>query len=211
MKKHIFKIIFSIVILVVLFYSYHLYYFQNIYFIGWLSTLISAIFSVLLAMRLAIYIFNYQTNSIQEKTRNKFIPLIEGNLIDISKHLFSSKVIPMKVSFSDGKEFYFYLNIFGSIVIEQAICSNVFNTEQTDILLTIKAAIDFHNDVVRLFINNMHRAYGETPDKYRKIFEFLHKNHENSKKDFIEIIALANRCFKFINLDKEIKKIFKDN
>lgn len=57
----------------------------------------------------------------------------------------------------------------------------------------------------------MHRAYGETPDKYREILEFLHRNHEKSRKDFIEIIASANRCFKFINLDKEIKKIFQDN
>lgn len=72
MKKCIFIIIPLIVILLVLSYSCYLCNFQNIYFIPWLSTLISTTLSVLLALMIAFCIFYYQTNSIQEETRNKF-------------------------------------------------------------------------------------------------------------------------------------------
>lgn len=205
MKKRIFKIFLSIVILLALSYSYYLYNFQNIYFINWLSTLISTILSLLLALVIAIYIFYYQTNSIQEETRNKFIPLIEGHLIEISRLLYSRKINPMKVIFSDGKELYFYLHIFHSIVFEQAIYSNVFNEKQTEFLLTIKAAIYFHNEMVKLFIN-MYKEYDETPDKHRKSLIFLYGNHEKSRKEFKQIISSANKYFEFIKLDEEIKK-----
>lgn len=55
---------------------------------------------------------------------------------------------------------------------------------------------------------NMHWIYDELPDKYRHSLEFLHSNHEKSRKELKQSISSANKYFKFIKLDKEIKKKF---
>lgn len=203
-KLEFIKVILSIVIILMIFYSLYIYIYENDDLINWLNTLISTIISVLLALMIAIYIFYYQTNLIQKETKNKFIPLIEMELTDIWKSL-SNLINPMKVIFSDGKELDFYATIFPDIIFEQAICSNVFNQEQTRFLLAMKCAINFNRRIIEQFIN-MNPRIGENPDNYKKSLEFLHINHEKSIKDLKKNILLANKCFEFNELDKETKK-----
>jgi hypothetical protein len=203
-KLEFIKVILSIVIILMIFYSLYIYIYENDDLINWLNTLISTIISVLLALMIAIYIFYYQTNLIQKETKNKFIPLIEMELTDIWKSL-SNLINPMKVIFSDGKELDFYATIFPDIIFEQAICSNVFNQEQTRFLLAMKCAINFNRRIIEQFIN-MNPRIGENPDNYKKSLEFLHINHEKSIKDLKKNILLANKYFEFNELDKETKK-----
>ena len=157
----------------------------------------------MLALIIAIYIFYYQTNLIQEEKKNKFIPLIEMELIDDWKFLSNLKN-PMKIRFSDGNELDFYLFIVQNLIFEHAIRSNVFNKEQTEFLLKMKGAIDFHNIVIEQFIN-MNRLFGENPDIYRKSLEFLYNNHDKSKKELKKIILTANNYFEFKEFNKKIK------
>ncbi len=203
-KSQFIKIILLIVIILTISYSVYLYNFQNTYFVSWLNTLTSTLISVLLALMIAIYIFYYQTNLIQKETKNKFIPLIEMQLVDIWKSVFNLKN-PLKVIFNDGKELDFYATIFPDIIFEQAICSNVFNQEQTRFLLAMKCAINFNRCITEQFIN-MNPRIGESPDNYKKSLEFLHINHEKSIKDLKKNILSANKYFKFNELDKEIKQ-----
>ena len=205
MKKPLFvKIILPIVILWIIFYSIYIYQFQNIDFINWLHTLTATAISVLLVLLIAIYIFYYQINLIQEETKNKFIPLIEMELIDIWKSLSNLKN-PMKVIFSDGKELDFYATIFPDIIFEQAICSNVFNQEQTRFILAMKCAINFNRRIIEQFIN-MNPRIDENPDNYKKSLVFLHVNHEKSRNDLKKNILSANKYFKFNELNREINQ-----
>ncbi len=198
------KIILLIVIILTISYSVYLYNFQNTYFVSWLNTLIPTLISVLLALTIAIYIFYYQTNLIQKETKNKFIPLIEMQLIEIWKSVSNLKN-PLKVIFNDGKELDFYTTIFPDIIFEQAICSNVFNQEQTRFLLAMKCATNFNRRITEQFIN-MNPRIDENPDNYKKSLEFLHINHEKSIKDLKKNVLFANKYFEFKELDKEIKQ-----
>lgn len=205
MRKFKFIAIISlIVVILTISYSVYIYNSQNNDFVSWLNTLISTIISILLALIIAICIFYYQTNLTQKDTKNKFIPLIEMELIDIWKSLSNLKN-PMKVIFSDGKELDFYATIFPDIIFEQAICSNVFNQEQTRFLLAMKCAINFNRRIIEQFIN-MNPRIDESPDNYKKSLDFLHINHEKSSKDLKKNILLAKKYFEFSELDKEIKK-----
>lgn len=104
MKKNAFiVIIFLIIVTVTISYSVYLYYFQNNDFVDWLNTLISTIISILLALLIAIYIFYYQTNIIQKETKNRFIPLIEEELIGIWTGLLDTTKYSMKFKFSVKK------------------------------------------------------------------------------------------------------------
>lgn len=185
-------------------YSVYLYNSQNTYFISWLNTLISTLISILLALMIAIFVFYYRANIIQKKTKNKFIPLIEEGLIDVWMSLFDLQS-PMKITFSDGKIFCFHLNIFDDIIFEQAIRSNVFDKEETIFLLEMKVKIKFHNNVNEHFVN-LHPQFDESTDKYRKSLEFLYDNYNKSRNELKSTILSANNCFKFKELDKEIKK-----
>lgn len=197
-------IVFLIVLILTVSYSVYIYQFQNNDFVYWLNTLISTIISVSLALIIAIYIFYYQTSLIQKDTKNKFIPLIEGDLIDIWTGLFDLQY-PMKIKFNDGKIFCVYLDIFDDIIYEQAICSNVFNKEETRFLLEMKVKIKYHNSINERFIN-LYTRCDESPDKYRKSLEFLYNNYNKSRNELKSTILSANKYFKFKELDKEIKQ-----
>ena len=206
MEKSRYKIIVRvsfIVLILTISYSICIYQFQNDNFVSWLNTFFSTIISVLLALIIAIYIFYYQTDLIQKEIKNKFIPLIEMELIDDWKFL-SNLENPMKIRFSDRKELDFYLFKVQNIIFEQAICSNVFDKEQTEFLLKMKGAIDFHNSVIEQFIN-MNRQFDKNPDIYRKSLEFLYNNHDKSKKELKKIILTANNYFEFEEFNKKIK------
>ena len=116
MRKFKFIAIISlIVVILTISYSVYIYNSQNNDFVSWLNTLISTIISILLALIIAICIFYYQTNLTQKDTKNKFIPLIEMELIDICKSLSNLKD-PMKVIFRDGKALDLYAPIFPDII-----------------------------------------------------------------------------------------------
>lgn len=203
-KLEFIKVILSIVIILMIFYSLYIYIYENDDLINWLNTLISTIISVSLALILAIYIFYYQTNLVQKETKSKFIPLIEMQLIDIWKSV-SNLENPLKVTFSDGRELDFYPTIYPDIIFEQTICSNVFNQGQTRFLIAMMCAINFNRRIIEQFIN-MNPRIGESPDNYKKSLEFLHINHEKSIKDLKTNILLAKNYFELNELDKEIKK-----
>lgn len=197
-------IVFLIVPILTVSYSVYIYQFQNNNFVSWLNTLISTLISVSLALMIAIYVFYYRTNIIQKETKNKFIPLIEGDLIDIWMGLFDLQY-PVKIKFNDGKIFCFHLNIFDDIIYEQAICSNVFDKEETRFLLEMKVKIKFHNSVNEYFVN-LHLRFDESPDKYKKSLEFLYHNYNKSRNELKSTILSANKYFKFKELDKKIRQ-----
>ena len=203
-KLEFIKVILLIVIILMISYSLYIYIYENDDLVNWLNTLMSTLISVSLALVIAIYIFYYQMNLVEKETKNKFIPLIEMLLVDIWKSLSNLKN-PLKVIFSDGKKLDFYTTIFPDIIFEQAICSNVFNQEQTRFLLAMKCAINFNRRIIEQFIN-MNPRIGESPDNYKKSLEFLHINQEKSIKDLKKNILLANKYFEFNELVKEIKK-----
>ncbi len=201
MKKFGFIAIISLIaVIFTISYSVYIYNSQNNNFVSWLNTLIS----ILLALIIAICIFYYQTNLIQKETKNKFIPLIEGDLIGIWIRLFDLQS-PTKIKFNDGKIFCFYLDIFDDIIYEQAICSNVFDKEETGFLLKMKIKIKFHSSANEHFIN-LHPLFDESPDKHKKSLEFLYYNYNKSRNELKSTILSAKKYFKFKGLDKEIKK-----
>lgn len=205
MKKPLFiKIILLIVILSAISCSVYIYNVQNNNFFSWINTLIPTLISVLLALMIAIFIFNYQTNLIQKDTKDKFIPLIEMELIDIWKDLSNLKYT-MKIQFTDDKELVFNLIIFHNIIFERAINANVFNAKQTHFLLTMMECIKLNNSITEKFINLQFR-FIEEPDKCRKYLEFLNNNHNENKNDLKVTILSANKYFKFDELNKEIKQ-----
>ena len=205
MKKFGFiAIILVIVVILTISYSVYIYNSQNTDFVGWLNTLISTLISVLLALIIATYLFYYQANLIQEDTKNKHIPLIEKNLIEIWKNL-SNLEEPMKIQFNDKEELDFYLLNIPNIIFEQAVCSNVFDIKQTGFLLEMKSVVDYHNAVIEQFINTFAR-FDENSDSYKKSLKFLHINNKNSMIKLKESIESANEYFKFTELDNEIKK-----
>ncbi len=205
MKKYLFIIIILLIIIILtVSYSIYVYNIQNDEFINWLNTLISILISVLLALIIAILIFNYQTNLIQKETKDKFIPLIERELIDIWKDLSNLKY-RTKIQFADSKELVFNLIIFHNIIFEQAICANIFNAEQTHFLLTVMEEVNFHNSVIEKFID-LYSRFIEEPDKCRKYLEFLNSNHNENITNLNITISSSNEYFKFNELNKEIKK-----
>lgn len=206
MKKNAFiVIIFLIIVTVTISYSVYLYYFQNNDFVDWLNTLISTIISILLALLIAIYIFYYQTNIIQKETKNRFIPLIEEELIGIWTGLLDTTKYSMKFKFSDKEIVYFYLDEYDDIIFEEAICSNVFNQEETRFLLEIKIKIRFVN-IVNDHLINLRIRRDEDLKYYKRSLEFLYTNHNKSRKELKSAVLLANKYFKFNKLDKKIGK-----
>lgn len=136
-------------------YSLYIYIYENDDLVNWLNTLMSTLISVSLALIIAIYIFYYQMNLGEKETKNKFIPLIESNLIGLLKSL-AKLGDPMKIQFRNGEEVIICLVIFPNIILEQAIISNVFNKAQTEFLLSMKNSIDYHNKIVEQVINMEH-------------------------------------------------------
>lgn len=205
MRKPLFiKIILLIVILLTISYSVYTCNVQNNNFFNWLNTLIPTVISVLLALLIAIYIFYYQTNSIQEETRNKFIPLIEIELLDIWKSLNDSRDV-MKIKLASDKEFVFQALIFQSTIFNQAVYVNVFNSEEAKILLKIIAEINFHNSLIDKLINLSTKSIIQ-PDELLKVLEFFYNNHTKTINNLKKSILLANEYFKFNELDKVIKQ-----
>lgn len=201
------KIILLVVILLMIFYSLYIYIYENDDFINWLNTLISTLISISLALIIAIYIFYYQMNLVEEETKNKFIPLIESNLIGLLKSL-ADLGDPMKIQFGNGEEVIICLVTFPNIILEQAIISNVFNKTQTEFLLSIKNSIDYHNKVIEQFIN-MEHLFAENPDRYEKHIKRLLFYNKDGRKKIKKNIKLANKYFKLNKLDNEMKNIMR--
>lgn len=205
MKKFVFiTIILLIAIILTISYSVFIYNVQNSDFVSWLNTLISTLISVLLALMIAIYIFYYQTNLIQKETKDKFIPLIENNLISIWKGL-TDLSGAMKIQFRNGEEGTLQLFYFQDIVFQQAIISNVFNKTQTEFLLSVRNYIHYNNRVFEMAIN-MNSLYSKNPDIYEENIKALILNNIESRKRIKKAVESANKYFIFNKLNKEIKQ-----
>jgi hypothetical protein len=203
MKKLEFrKVILLIVIISMFSYSWYIYIYENEDFVSWLNTLMSTIISVSLALIIAIYIFYYQSNLVEKKTRDKFIPLIEGALISIWKNL--ADLYPMKFRFRNGEEANLYPYHIQDIIFEQAIISNVFNKTQTEFLLSMRNYIHYNNRIIEIAIN-MDSLYIENPSSNEENIKALILNNKKSRNSLKKIIKSANKYFKFTKLDNEMK------
>jgi len=203
MKKLKFiKVILSIVIILMIFYSLYIYVCKNDDFINWLNTLMSTLISVSLALIIAMYIFYYQANLVEKETKDKYLPLIENSLILIWNNLADLTGIA-KIRFRNGEEINLYTYTIQDIIFEQAIFSNVFNTTQTEFLLSMRNNINYNNKVIEMIIN-MEPLYFKNPDIYKGRFKELEFNNKSSRENIKKTIKLANRYFKFDNLDNEM-------
>ena len=208
MKKLKFvKVILSIVIILMIIYSLYIYICKNNDFVNWLNTLISTLISVSLALIIAMYIFYYQTNLIEKETKEKYLPLIEGSLISIWKNL-ADLSEAVKIRFKNGEEINLYTYIIQDIIFEQAIISNVFNTLQTEFLLSMRNYINYNNRVIEMIIN-MDPLCFKNPDSYKNKFKELQFNNKRSRKSIKKAIESSSKYFKFNKLDNEIKNIMK--
>jgi len=206
MKKLEFKkVILLIVIILMIFYSLIIYIYENDDFINWLNTLISTLISVSLALIIALYIFNHQTKLIEKETKEKYLPLIEGSLILIWKDL-PDKKGEVKIRFRNGEEITLYTYSIQDIIFKQAIISNVFNTLQTEFLLSMRNYIYYNNKIVEMIINMDHLCF-QNPDSYKERFKVLEFNNKSSRKTIKKIIESASKSFKFNKLDNEMKNI----
>lgn len=203
MKKLKFiKVILSIVIILMIIYSLYIYICKNDDFINWLNTLISTLISVSLALIIAMYIFYYQTDLIEKETKEKYLPLIENSLILIWNNL-ADLTGKAKIRFRNGKEINLYTYTIQDIIFEQAIFSNVFNTTQTEFLLSMRNNINYNNKVIEMIIN-MEPLYFKNPDIYKGRFKELEFNNKSSRENIKKTIKLANKYFKFDNLGNEM-------
>ena len=208
MKKFVFiKIISLIAIILALSYSVFIYNVSNSDFINWLNTAMSTVISVLFALIIAMSLFYYQENLIKKDTKNKHNTVIERYLIELWKNLSNLKE-PTKIHFIDKEkkeELNFYLFNIHKIIFEQAICSNVFDVEQTGFLLYMMGVIDYHDIVKEKFVNLSIR-FDENSNSDKKSIRILHNNNKKSITELKEIIKSANKSFKFKELNKLIKK-----
>jgi len=205
MKKFGFiKNILLIIIILTISYSIYICNFQNDDFINWLNTLISTLISVSLALIIAMYIFYYQTDLIEKETKEKYLPLIENSLILIWKN-FADLTGIAKIRFRNGEEINLYTYTIQDIIFEQAIFSNVFNTSQTEFLLAMRNNINYNNKVIEMIIN-MDPSCFKNPHIYKGRFKELEFNNNSSREDIKKTIKLANKYFKFDELDKKIKQ-----
>ena len=203
MKKYeSLKVILLIVIILMIIYSLYIYICKNDDFINWLNTLISTLISVSLALLIAMYIFYYQTNLIEKETKEKYLPLIENSLILIWNNL-ADLTGKAKIRFRNGEEINLYTYTIQDIIFEQAIFSNVFNTTQTEFLLSMRNNINYNNKVIEMIIN-MEPLYFKNPDIYKGRFKELEFNNKSSRENIKKTIKLANKYFKFDNLDNEM-------
>jgi len=205
MKKFGFiKNILLIIIILTISYSIYICNFQNDDFINWLNTLILTSISVLLALIIAMYIFYFQTDLIEKATKEKYLPLIENSLILIWKN-FADLTGIAKIRFRNGEEINLYTYTIQDIIFEQAIFSNVFNTSQTEFLLAMRNNINYNNKVIEMIIN-MDPSCFKNPHIYKGRFKELEFNNNSSREDIKKTIKLANKYFKFDELDKKIKQ-----
>lgn len=208
MKKLKFiKVILSIVIILMIFYSLYIYVCKNDDFINWLNTLMSTLISVSLALIIAMYIFYYQTNLVEKETKDKYLPLIEGSLILIWKNL-ADLSGPAKIRFRNGEEITLYTYTIQDIIFEQAIFSNVFNTTQTEFLLSMRNNIEYNNRTVEMIIN-MNPLCFKNPDSYKNTFKELQFNNKRSRENIKKTIELTSKYFKFNKLNNEMINIMK--
>jgi len=205
MKTPLFiKIILLIVILLTISYSVYIYKVYNNDFVSWRNTLISTLISVLFALVIAMFLFYFQDNLIKKDTKNKYITIIEKYLIEIWE-ISSNLIDPQIIYFIDKEELDFYLFNIHKIIFEQAICSNVFDVEQTGFLLTMISVIDYHNTVKEKFIN-MSIRFDENSNSDIKSLRILHINNKESITALHNAIESANEYFEFNELNKEIKE-----
>jgi len=205
MKTPLFiKIILLIVILLTISYSVYIYKVYNNDFVSWRNTLISTLISVLFALVIAMFLFYFQDNLIKKDTKNKYITIIEKYLIEIWE-ISSNLIDPQIIYFIDKEELDFYLFNIHKIIFEQAICSNVFDVEQTGFLLTMISVIDYHNTVKEKFIN-MSIRFDENSNSDIKSLRILHINNKESITALNNAIESANEYFEFNELNKEIKE-----
>lgn len=205
MKKYLLIIIILLIVIILgFFYTVFIYNVSNSDLVNWLNTLVSTIISVSFALIIALFILYHQANLVQEETKNKFFPLIEMVLLDIWKSLNDLKD-PMKIKLANDKELVFQALIFQSTIFNQAVCANVFNSEETKILLTIIAEINFHNSLIDKLINLSTRSIIQ-PDELLKVLEFFYNNHTKTINKLKKSILSANQYFKFNKLNMEIKQ-----
>lgn len=198
------KYILPIIIFSTIFYTIRIFEFHNTYYISWLNTLFSTLISVVLALIIAVYIFYCETEKKQKETKEKFNPLIEENLIDIWKDI-ANKDNLTKIKFKKEPDLKLLLCLFQDVALKQAIYSNVFNMEQTKLFLKMKAEINFHNGIIKQFINNSSNYFGN-PDNFKYDIKFFHKNDEATLEKLKTMIETAIECFDFTELGKEISE-----
>ena len=151
-----------------------------------------------------MYIFYFQTDLIEKATKEKYLPLIENSLILIWKN-FADLTGIAKIRFRNGEEINLYTYTIQDIIFEQAIFSNVFNTSQTEFLLAMRNNINYNNKVIEMIIN-MDPSCFKNPHIYKGRFKELEFNNNSSREDIKKTIKLANKYFKFDELDKKIKQ-----
>lgn len=198
------KIILLLVILFLIIYSIYIYNLSNNDFVDWLSTLISTLTSVLFALIIAMFLFYYQDNLIKKDTKNKYIMTIEKYLIEIWKASSNLKD-PQITYFIDKEKLDIYLFNIHKIIFEQAICSNVFDVEETGFLLTMMTAIDYHNTVKEKYVN-MSIRFDKNSKSDIESLRILHNNNKESITALKNTIESANKYFEFNELKKEIEE-----
>jgi len=204
MKKLKFiKVILSIVIILMIFYSLCIYVYKNDDFINWLNTLMSTLISVSLALIIAMYIFYYQSNLIEKNMKEKYLPLIENSLMSIWKDL-ASLSGGAKFRFKNGEEGILYIYFIQDIIFEQAIISNVFNETETEFLLKMRNSILKNNKIIEIALNMISLLIKDV-DILEEIIKGLILDNIENRKEIKESIESASKYFKFTKLESEMK------
>ena len=202
-KNKLILFILFIVIVSTISYSIYIYKNENDELFNWLNTFFATIFSVSFAFAIAMYIFYNQSSLIEKKTKEKYLPLIEDELISIWKGLASLSGIA-KFRFNNGEEGIFHFYFIQDIIFEQSIISNVFNKTETEFLLSVRNSILYNNKTIENTLN-MYSILTKNTDIYEEIIKGLIRDNIESRKEIKESIESSSKYFKFTKLENEIR------
>jgi hypothetical protein len=202
-KNKLILFILFIVIVSTISYSIYIYKNENDELFNWLNTFFATIFSVSFAFAIAMYIFYNQSSLIEKKTKEKYLPLIEDDLISIWKGLANLSGIA-KFRFNNGEEGIFHFYFIQDIIFEQSIISNVFNKTETEFLLSVRNSILYNNKTIENTLN-MYSILTKNTDIYEEIIKGLIRDNIESRKEIKESIESSSKYFKFTKLENEIR------
>jgi len=169
---------------------------------NWWHGLIATLVSVLLGVSIAIGIFFFQNDVVQNQDKRKYTSLVSTELAATWQGL-QAVDNPLNINF-DRKTYSFHIGFLQSVVLGDAARSGLFNEEETRTLLKLTRWIQFHNMNLNLLISVIPQSRNDILSRQK--IEMIYVSHIKTRNEIIKDIQIANRQFDLPGLNKRIQK-----
>ena len=170
--------------------------------INWLDSLISTFISVLLAIVVGIWLFQYGETRTSQHKKNSYRNLLRSELSDTYRILSTGKRMTIKINENDYPVLITYVQ---PIIIEDAARSVLFSETITENMLHLARKMKMFNIKTEYVLARMSRGRPHNENKFEENIQNAIKNIDETKESIVSSIDLLVKQLR-IELSRSIKK-----